>query len=486
MMNLHVALFSSILAIGSNAHPLGEPGRDKRHVIANLRRNSFAVRRQSTTVKLQNGTQPVFDAPLVHMEVQGLLGKYSMASDFLNGISLNPDTQPDTGYGPFNDTPILQYFANASKPSSLLTQPQPLSARDGGGGAAAGAEPILGLPDEPYASFELMPLTDDVAGGMDVSYYGPLKFGTPAQALTVSVDTGSADLWVPVACPGCSNAQFDAAASSTFRSTGRRASVTYGAGRVAGTVASDTVALGALSVDAQRFVAVRTESQDFMDYPSSGLLGLAFRSISRMDAPTFFEGLLAGRKLAAGIFSTHLTRGAEDGSQICFGCYDLTKTTGPVEWLNLTSKTYWTVAMDGLAAGKNRTEPLSIIAAVDTGSSLILVSDDVARQFYGLIPGAQDASATYGGGFYTYPCASPVTSSLVFSGRPYMIHQDDMNLGKLSDDSDDCVGGIIGISSDYGLPANLAIIGDVFLKSWYVTFDYAGSRLGLAPSINNR
>lgn len=94
--------------------------------------------------------------------------------------------------------------------------------------------------------------------------------------------------------------------------------------------------------------------------------------------------------------------------------------------------------------------------AIDTGSSLILVSDDVAKQFYGLvsyhallscsqalkgygqIPGAQDASATYGGGFYTYPCTSTVTSSLIFSGRLYAIHNDDMNLGKLSDDSE-CV-----------------------------------------------
>ncbi|GJE94438.1 aspartic protease [Phanerochaete sordida] len=485
-MNLPIAIFSSILAIGSSAHPL-EPAHGKRHVVANLRRSSFA-RRQGPAVKLQNGTQPVFDAATVHTEVQGLLTKYSMASDFLNGINLNPDTaQPDTDYyGPFNDTPIIQYFANSSKPSSLLKTPA-LRTRTG---PAEGAEPILGLPNEPYASFELMPLKDDVAGGMDVAYYGALKFGTPGQELTVSVDTGSADLWVPVACPGCSHDQFDAGASSTYHNTGRRVSVTYGAGRVAGTVAADTVALGALSVDAQRFVAVRTESQDFMDYASSGLLGLAFRAISRMDAPTFFEGLLAGRKLAAGIFSTHLARGSADGnadgSQICFGCYDLTKTTGPVEWHNLTSKTYWTVGMDGVAVGKNRTAPLNLTAAIDTGSSLILVSDDVAQQFYSMIPGSQDASASYGSGFWTYPCSSSVTNSLVFSGRPYMIHKDDMNLGKLSDDSDDCVGGIIGVSSEYGLPANLAIIGDVFLKSWYVTFDYAGSRLGLAPSVNNR
>ena len=121
------------------------------------------------------------------------------------------------------------------------------------------------------------------------------------------------------------------------------------------------------------------------------------------------------------------------------------------------------------------------------------------------IPGSNDASATYGSGFYTYPCNSTETNSLIFSGRQYAINTADMNLGRLSDDSEyvpltpnyllqnlttaprsDCVGGIIGVSSEYGLPATLAIIGDVFLKSWYTTFDYAGSRLGLAPSINNR
>ena len=85
---------------------------------------------------------------------------------------------------------------------------------------------------------------------------------------------------------------------------------------MAGTIAQDTVSLGALSVEQQSFIAVRAESQDFMDYPSSGLIGLAFRSISRMKAPTFFESLLSERKLAAGIFSTHLTRGQEDGSQV--------------------------------------------------------------------------------------------------------------------------------------------------------------------------
>lgn len=153
------------------------------------------------------------------MEVQGLLSKYSRASDFLNGIDLNPDTQPDTGYTAFNDTPILAFFQNSTKTSSLISN-KPILAR-------ADVEPIIGLPNSSYASFEIMPLRDDIEAGMDMSYYGPLRFGTPAQELTVSVDTGSADLWMPVTCPSCSNDQFDASSSSTYKNTGKRVSVTY-------------------------------------------------------------------------------------------------------------------------------------------------------------------------------------------------------------------------------------------------------------------
>ena len=193
--------------------------------------------------------------------------------------------------------------------------------------------------------------------------------------------------------------------------------------------------------------------------------------------------------------------------------------------------------------------------AVDTGSSLVLVADTIAQQFYALVsapalsPDMLTEASTdprrtrrehrlrlrcvlpithnshsRNAGFYTYPCASTVAPALVLSGRPFAIHADDFNLGRLSEDSPcvplppphnnqklkkkcsrrgrDCVGGIVGVTPDYGLPANLAIVGDVFLKSCacprsalaaprltsagYVTFDYAGSRVGLAPSVNNQ
>ncbi|KAI0085144.1 aspartic peptidase domain-containing protein [Irpex rosettiformis] len=414
------------------------------------------------------------------MEVQGIINKYSRAYQFLNGIGLNLDAHMDPSYPPFNDTPILQYYRNTT---SLLVKPL---AYNGGGDIPVEDSPIIGLPQTSYTDFHVMSMKDDIEGGMDVSYYGPLQFGTPGQDLTVSVDTGSADLWIPTTCPSCSNAQFAPAGSSTFQNSKRKVSLVYGAGRVSGTVARDTVSLGSLSVDQQHFIAVRTESEDFMEYPSSGLLGLAFKSISQMNTPNFFENLLSARKLAAGIFSIHLTRGQEDGSQICFGCYDLTKTVGPTRWLNLTTRTYWTINMDGITSNKLETTPTNLTAAIDSGTSLMLVPDTVAKQFYGMIPGSKDASMERGEGFYTYPCSSPITISLSFSGKPFSMRTDDFNIGKLSEESTDCVGGIVGVDPSSGFPSNLAIVGDVFLKSWYTTFDYGGNRVGFAPSVNNK
>ena len=78
----------------------------------------------------------------------------------------------------------------------------------------------------------------------------------------------------------------------------------------------------------------------------------------------------------------------------------------------------------------------------------------------------------------------------------------DFNLGRTSSGSSDCVGGILALGS--GLPSNLAIIGDEFLKSCkspcgfivdivtnfrrvgYSIYDYShGARVGFAPSTNN-
>ncbi|KAF7793952.1 hypothetical protein EIP86_005076 [Pleurotus ostreatoroseus] len=434
-------------------------------------------------------------------ELQHVLGKYSQAAQFLNGVGLNPDTHADTGYVAFNDTPISTYFSKL--PSSLLSPqpPSPLSPR-ANVNSSADDEPIIGLPGAEYADPQIMPLKDYIQSGqMDTGYYGPLQLGTPAQALTFAVDTGSADLWVPSACASCGPRQLDAYSSSSYEDTGRRVTVTYGRGRIAGTVAHDTLALGSLTIPQQGFVAAHTESHDFAALPSDGLLGLAFGSIASSQEPTPFENLLAAHKLPAAIFSVHLARGQEDGSAVCVGCYDLTRTTGPVRWAPLVSRTYWAVSMDGMASDPVNNLPTDLIAAIDTGSTLIYVPNDVAAQFYSMIPGAKDATVEYGSGFYLFPCATQLQVSLSLGGQAFALHPDDFNLGRLNAQSDvhrkclltrlglfsasQCVGAVLG-QSDPDFAPNLAVVGSVFLKSWYSTYDYAGSRVGLAPSVNNK
>ena len=111
-----------------------------------------------------------------------------------------------------------------------------------------------------------------------------------------------------------------------------------GSGSATGTLAVDTVSVAGVSVKQQYFGVVNRPSDDFKGTPSSGLIGMAFSSIATSGKPTFFENLLAQKRLAQSVFSVHLTRTRETGSQVCFGCYDATKAMGPVRWVPVVSR----------------------------------------------------------------------------------------------------------------------------------------------------
>ena len=61
------------------------------------------------------------------------------------------------------------------------------------------------------------------------------------------------------------------------------------------------------------------------------------------------------------------------------------------------------------------------------------------------------------------PCYSVNQIELEFDGNRFAIHADDFYLGRVSAGSTACVAGVLSIGN--ALPPNLAIIGDVFLKS---------------------
>ncbi|KAJ4468154.1 aspartic peptidase domain-containing protein [Lentinula aciculospora] len=329
-------------------------------------------------------------------------------------------------------------------------------------------------------------MTDAIVNEVDMLYYGGLSIGTPGQELTFDIDTGSADLWVPSPWCGTKN-HYDSSQSSTYADQGRRFAVSYASGTVYGTTASDTVMIAGTAIQNQTFGIVYRESQDFQAYPNDGLLGMAFGTIAHSRGLTVFETMMKQGKLKWPCFSVHLTRAQHAGSELCWGCFDPTKATGPINWFPVSRRAYWSIAMSGFdVAGERTTFDEMVISAIDTGTTFCYFPEPVAAEIYAQIPGSKDASATYGSGFYTYPCTSQVDIGFVFGDVTFRLHPGDFNLGMSMYNPAECLGGIFAMDAAQW-PPNLAIIGDEFLKSWYSVYDYSdGGRVGFAPSVNNQ
>ncbi|KAI0033024.1 aspartic peptidase domain-containing protein [Vararia minispora EC-137] len=436
------AFFILVLIASVTAGPLSpEPGRGLKVPIS---RRSM---RQGSPVT--DDSAVVFDPFYAEAELRGILSKYEQAAQFLKGVGLNPDRAIDIGdhYHPaLNDSiasfdiaqdptaPQSSFRASATDASPSNATSTDVDQSDGGDDRTAPKNPSGAfLPS--FGGTGVHELKDYVSGTMDLLYYGPLQIGTPAQTLSVDVDTGSADLWFPVDCNGCTGRQFDSTRSSTYRPSGHAFSVTYGSGSVQGVLATDVVTIAGLTISSQTFGAVSSESSDFTGAPNDGLIGMAFGTIAQSRAPTFFENLIQQRIIKAPLFGVHLERGRAQGSEVCLGCYDSSHTMGPIVWVPVKSRTYWSVGLDAILTNDIPIRA-DIFAAIDTGTTLIYLPASLADALYKSLGGRR--AAQYGQGFYTYPCAARLSISLVLGGHALALDPRDFNLGHTSRGSGEC------------------------------------------------
>jgi len=120
----------------------------------------------------------------------------------------------------------------------------------------------------------------------DAVYYGDVLLGTPGQRLQVIFDTGSADFWV--------NGQlFDGSQSETYVGDETYPfSVHYSDGDgVSGFRAFDTLTAGSVTAPSVAFGEAEAMGNFYVCGAEDGVFGLAFRAISRLNAPTAFEML---------------------------------------------------------------------------------------------------------------------------------------------------------------------------------------------------
>ncbi|KAJ5690536.1 aspergillopepsin A-like aspartic endopeptidase [Penicillium macrosclerotiorum] len=346
----------------------------------------------------------------------------------------------------------------------------------------------------------------------DVEFVSPVTIG--GQTITMDFDTGSSDMYAspidsfeelfpiwPVLLKK-TNADhrwvmntelpestiqgrtvYDPSSSTTFKKvSGGSFKISYGdSSSASGGLGKDTVDIGGATVTGQTFGLPTSVSESFIeDTYSNGLVGLGFSSINTFDPgpqKTFFDNIASD--LEEPVLTARLR--SDSVGEYEFGKIDESKYTGTL--VNVTvdsSNGFWQFKAGYYAVGSGALHEVTDIpnAIVDTGTSLMLVSPEVAEAYYSEVTSAAYSSSVAG---YIYPCAADLPSLTVALGDKYqatipgsLINFAEVGTNKTTGDTV-CYG---GIQSNSG--SSLQIFGDVFLKALFVVFDQRGPSLGFA------
>ncbi|XP_075611683.1 pepsin A-like [Balearica regulorum gibbericeps] len=331
-------------------------------------------------------------------------------------------------------------------------------------------------PYNPAAKyFSIGVSTEPLENYLDDEYFGTISIGTPAQEFTVVFDTGSSNLWVPsVYCssPACRNhSRFNPADSLTFTSTNDSLFIAYGTGSMTGVLGYDTVTVAGIEVINQVFGLAETEPGDFFYYtPFDGILGLAFPSISSSGATPVFDNMMMEGLVDENLFSIYLSKNEQSGSFILFGAIDPWYTTNGINWIPLSAETYWQITMDSVSVGGKRIAcSFGCEAIVDTGTSLLAMPNRAVSTILRIL-GASSSGEINCRAVSKLPSIVFRINGKAFPVPPkaYVIESDGY-----------CILGFEGmdVPTESG---ELWILGDVFIREYYVIFNRANNTVGLS------
>ncbi|KAF8517900.1 aspartic peptidase domain-containing protein [Hysterangium stoloniferum] len=315
----------------------------------------------------------------------------------------------------------------------------------------------------------------------DSSYYGSLAVGTPPVSFNVILDTGSSDMWLAgqgcgLACRGVP--KYNPTVSRTFKNRTTPFHITYGSGEAAGILAQDIVQMAGFQVPDQVFAICNLVSQNLLNAPVSGLLGLAFQTIATSQAPPFWQTLATGGALSQPLFSFFITRFVDDsdaaadevGGEFLLGATNTSLYTGDIDFIDMPTAvaSYWMLPLTNLIV-QGSSIPLpsgsSSFAAIDTGTTLVGGPPSAIQAIFAQIPNSSPGVGDYQS-YWVYPCDTTVQVQLSFGGRTWNIDPLDFKLAELQQNQ--CIGAFFELEMSGSAPA--WIMGDSFLKNVYSVF----------------
>ncbi|KAG9953633.1 aspartyl protease, partial [Aureobasidium melanogenum] len=309
----------------------------------------------------------------------------------------------------------------------------------------------------------------------DSEYLCPVSVG--GTTLNLDFDTGSADLWVFSTLQSTSQRSGHAVYNTAHgrRLSGETWDISYGDGSGAsGVVYADKVVVGAVTATSQAVEAATSISAQFQqDTNNDGLLGLAFSSINTVSPDqqtTFFDTVK--NTLARKLFTVDLKKGGPGSYD--FGYIDTSKYTGAITYVPVNTRNgFWQFTTTGYSVGSGSTVSSSYSAIADTGTTLMLLPDNVVDAYYAQIPSAQYSDEQGG---YVFSCSASLPSfTAVIGGQKFVTPGSYINYASVG--GGQCYG---GIQSSAG--SGISIFGDIFLKAHFVVFSMENStpQLGFA------
>ncbi|KAG0374761.1 hypothetical protein BGX24_010003 [Mortierella sp. AD032] len=172
------------------------------------------------------------------------------------------------------------------------------------------------------------------------------------------------------------------------------------------------------------------------------------------------------------------------GGEVTFGGVDTTKFRGDINYVDCAGKRPWSIPVGGMMVGGTKINVDGGLAAIDTGTTAMLVPRVIADSINGAIPGSIRATQ---GGLWYMPCSGDTEITMTFGATtvkiPY-IHLALQSARSKTLQGEYCLSAVM-FPMGQTVTIQEWLIGDVFLKNVYSVFDFGtnaatGGRIGFA------